>query len=203
MENHNIFTRTASIRNCELDGVKHHSVSYFHLVGSFNVCFAKKKMKDLVPHRRMLKGRRRSYKDDVSKALHDFGMSTSLHGVKRIIDDFNYLNKSPAKDHFSKRYTMESDNIEHILSDQLFCIYRKRFVAKFAVSIIWIGSFLIGITLLVLLNVLFWQRKQAVATLTTIDTYYHPIYAVPFPAVTLCNINVVHRPSLQWFIDKL
>lgn len=82
-------------------------------------------------------------------------------------------------------------------------MYRMRFIAKFGVWIIWGGSFFVGIALLVILNILFWQREQAISTITTIDTYYYNIYAVPFPSITICNINAIHRPKLQRLIDKL
>lgn len=69
--------------------------------------------------------------------------------------------------------------------------------------VFWSGSLLIGIALFILLTNLILQRRENAPTLTTIDTYYYPIYEVPFPAITFCNVNVAHRRSLQSIMDKL
>lgn len=44
---------------------------------------------------------------------------------------------------------------------------------------------------------LVWRRFQINPTITTIDTTNHPIWEVPFPAVTICNINKVFAPSAE------
>lgn len=43
--------------------------------------------------------------------------------------------------------------------------------------------------------ILVWNRFESTPTITTVDTYYHPVWAIPFPAATLCNINKVYRPA--------
>lgn len=44
---------------------------------------------------------------------------------------------------------------------------------------------------------LVWIRFVINPTITTIDTTNHPIWEVPFPSVTICNINKVHAPSAE------
>lgn len=44
---------------------------------------------------------------------------------------------------------------------------------------------------------LVWRRFQNSPTITTIDTTNHPIWNVPFPSVTICNINKVYAPRAE------
>lgn len=67
----------------------------------------------------------------------------------------------------------------------------------------WGGAVTIGILLAIKMTSLIWHRSQKSPTLTTVDTYYHPIWEVKFPAVTLCNVNIVWRPAMEEFTDKL
>lgn len=67
----------------------------------------------------------------------------------------------------------------------------------------WGGAITIGILLAMKMTTLVWYRSQATPTLTTVDTYYHPIWDVKFPAVTLCNVNVVYRPAMEEYTLKL
>lgn len=75
-------------------------------------------------------------------------------------------------------------------------------MAKCVSLIIWGGSITIGLLLAIMMTRLVWQRSQSTPTLTAVDSYYYPIYKVPFPAVTLCNINIVYRPAFEQ-ISKL
>lgn len=45
--------------------------------------------------------------------------------------------------------------------------------------------------------ILVWKRFERTPTITTIDTYYHPVWSIPFPAATICNINIVYRPATK------
>lgn len=82
-------------------------------------------------------------------------------------------------------------------------VNRKILIAKWIDVLIWGGSFISGIILFVILLQLIWQRSKKTPTITTIDTYYHPVWDVPFPALTLCNYNAVHRGALQKIIDQM
>lgn len=76
-------------------------------------------------------------------------------------------------------------------------------LAKCLSLFIWGGAILFGILLAVSMIKLVWYRTKLTPTLTTVDTYYHPVHNVPFPAVTLCNINIVYRPAMEEMIKKL
>lgn len=75
--------------------------------------------------------------------------------------------------------------------------------AKCCSLLIWGGSITFGLFLAIIMTNLIWQRSQSTPTLTTVDTYYHPIFNVPFPAVTLCNINIAYRPLVEEATKKL
>lgn len=75
-------------------------------------------------------------------------------------------------------------------------------LAKCASFFVWGGAIIIGTLLAILMTVLVWNRSQTTPTLTTIDTYYHPIWNVPFPAITLCNLNAVYRPAFDKLTEK-
>lgn len=80
---------------------------------------------------------------------------------------------------------------------------RQRIAAVTLSSITWGGAFIIGAAFTLTMITLVWQRFQATPTITTIDTYYYPIWNVPFPAVTICNINQVYRPATKNIERKL
>lgn len=83
----------------------------------------------------------------------------------------------------------------------------------------------LGVSFAVVLILLVWDRFQSTPTITTIETNNYPIWNVPvspntrmdnknqlivyayhdlqFPAVTLCNINKVHRPATMNITEKL
>lgn len=64
-------------------------------------------------------------------------------------------------------------------------------------AIVWFGSISICTLLAIIITAWVWQRWEHTPTLTTVDTYYYPISKVPFPAVTLCNINIVYRSTME------
>lgn len=76
-------------------------------------------------------------------------------------------------------------------------------MAKIVTLTFWGGALSIGIIVLCIIGNLVFQRSNKTPTLTTIDTYYHRIHDVPFPAITFCNLNVLHRSSLQPIVNKL
>lgn len=68
---------------------------------------------------------------------------------------------------------------------------------------IWISACLMGAIVAVLLIGLIYERFQSTPTITTVETYNYPIWNVKFPAVTICNINKVHRPASLKIRSKL
>lgn len=59
---------------------------------------------------------------------------------------------------------------------------------------LWLLSCVAGLYCGVLMMTLVWRRFQKNPTITTIDTYNHPIWEVAFPSVTICNNNKVYAP---------
>ncbi|XP_071455764.1 sodium channel protein Nach-like [Hetaerina americana] len=47
----------------------------------------------------------------------------------------------------------------------------------------------------VMLSFTSWDRYSSSPTLVSLESTSHPVWSVPFPAVTLCNANKVHRPA--------
>ncbi|KAL3285478.1 hypothetical protein HHI36_000010 [Cryptolaemus montrouzieri] len=72
-----------------------------------------------------------------------------------------------------------------------------------AERIFWAIATLVGIGLAVYMTTLFWGRYTSNPTRTTIKTLHAPTIAIPFPAVTLCNENVVIGSKVQEFIRSL
>lgn len=67
----------------------------------------------------------------------------------------------------------------------------------------WFLSTLAGVVFAVIMMRLVYIRFVNNPTITTIDTTNHPIWEVPFPSVTLCNINKVHAPSASNITKQL
>lgn len=54
-----------------------------------------------------------------------------------------------------------------------------------------------------LLAYLLLYRYNISPTITTLETYSYPTWKIPFPAVTLCNVNKVRKSSLRPIVEKL
>ncbi|XP_050094043.1 sodium channel protein Nach-like [Anopheles aquasalis] len=48
-----------------------------------------------------------------------------------------------------------------------------------------------------------WVRFRTTPTITTIETMTYPIWKIPFPAVTVCNINKIDREKANAIIERL
>lgn len=70
----------------------------------------------------------------------------------------------------------------------------KRLAVRIS-RILWFLSCVAGVFVGVYMMNLVWIRFQESPTITTIETTSHPIWFVPFPAVTICNINKVYAPN--------
>lgn len=140
--------------------------------------------------------------------LKQFASYTSIHGLEKLVDDFTYLNRSSVQATLSKRLKIFVSfsllpNITHSNCRFFTILCRKIYLAKSVAFVFWGGAFLIGIIVLCIMGNLVLQRSNKTPTLTTIDTYYHRIHDVSFPAITFCNLNVVHRSSFQPVVDRL
>ncbi|GAB0097885.1 sodium channel protein Nach [Sergentomyia squamirostris] len=61
--------------------------------------------------------------------------------------------------------------------------------------LVWMTACVSGAIFAIAMMSLVWDRFQTTPTVTTIETTSHPVWDVPFPSVTLCNINKVYRPN--------
>lgn len=76
-------------------------------------------------------------------------------------------------------------------------------MANYSSVLFWGGTILNCVLLAILMNTLIWERLQKTPILNTVDTTHYPIAKVKFPAVTLCNINVVYRPAMEKILKEL
>ncbi|RZB39142.1 sodium channel protein Nach-like [Asbolus verrucosus] len=70
-------------------------------------------------------------------------------------------------------------------------------------KIFWILVVLVGLSGAGYMTMLFWGRYRSNPTRTSILTAYAPNTAVPFPAVTICNINRIMANQVDDFIKRL
>uniref|UniRef100_A0A6P7GY66 Pickpocket protein 28-like n=1 Tax=Diabrotica virgifera virgifera TaxID=50390 RepID=A0A6P7GY66_DIAVI len=69
--------------------------------------------------------------------------------------------------------------------------------------IFWALIFFGGLISAIYMTFLFWERYVSNPTRATIKTYYAPTSSIPFPAVSICNVNTILETKLQVFIDSL
>lgn len=55
-------------------------------------------------------------------------------------------------------------------------------------------------TILIHLN---WKKLEETPTLLVADNYYYPMHNIPFPSITLCNVNKVYAPATGDIRNKL
>lgn len=60
----------------------------------------------------------------------------------------------------------------------------------------WILVFLCGVAFSTYFCVEMWQRWEESPVLMSVDTNRYPLKNVPFPAVTICNVNKVSKEKL-------
>uniref|UniRef100_A0A336KF41 CSON009762 protein n=1 Tax=Culicoides sonorensis TaxID=179676 RepID=A0A336KF41_CULSO len=110
-----------------------------------------------------------SVKRAMKSCLEQFLLETSLHGMKHIArKNFN--------DHDSKNVV----RLKTIIGNYL-----------------WIFVTISGALFALYMMNLVWIRFVNTPTVTTVETINNPISEVPFPAVTICNINKVHYPNTE------
>lgn len=106
----------------------------------------------------------------------DFCRETTLHGIKHVVVDIQELGSSYSRD--------------------------KR-ISKLVSLVIWVSACVMGAVFAIVLMGLVWDRFQTTPTITTVETNNYPIWNVPFPAVTICNINKVYAPATRNITEKL
>lgn len=69
--------------------------------------------------------------------------------------------------------------------------------------ILWLIIVLLGITGSIFMVQLFWQRYLSNPTRSSILSFHAPTTTIPFPAVTICNINRIITSKLEKFVKSL
>lgn len=82
-------------------------------------------------------------------------------------------------------------------------IFSQKRLNKLLSLIIWSSACVMGAVFAIVLMGLVWDRFQTTPTITTVETNNYPIWNVPFPAITICNINKVYAPATKNITDKL
>lgn len=82
-------------------------------------------------------------------------------------------------------------------------IQSQKRLNKLLSLIIWVSACVMGAVFAIVLMGLVWDRFQTTPTITTVETNNYPIWNVPFPAITICNINKVYAPATKNITEKL
>lgn len=124
-----------------------------------------------------------------------FCKQSSLHGFKNVINDIEDIETSPSKSDLicDKRKTHDSQITN--------CRTHK--MSQFFSLMVWIVVCTLSLIFAVALMLLVYQRFRTTPTITTIETNNFPIWNVNFPAVTICDINKVHRSAAEPIIQQL
>ncbi|XP_045464986.1 sodium channel protein Nach-like [Harmonia axyridis] len=69
--------------------------------------------------------------------------------------------------------------------------------------IFWALVTFCGVAMAIFMTTLFWNRYTSNPTRTTITTLHAPTLAMPFPAVTICNENLVLESKVRTFVKTL
>lgn len=112
--------------------------------------------------------------------LNSFLVSSSLHGLKHIVtNDIRDVDTTSTRE-------LKIKNI--VIVDK----FKKwRSILQ---SSLWVVLTVLGTLFSVYLMELVWSRFQTQPTVTTVETTNYPIWDVPFPAVTVCNVNKIFQP---------
>lgn len=112
--------------------------------------------------------------------LISFLMSSSLHGLKHIVaNDVRDVN------------TTGTGELKIKILDTSDKFKKWRLILQ---RTLWIALTVLGTLFSVYLMKLVWNRFQTQPTVTTVETTNYPIWDVPFPAVTVCNVDKIYKP---------
>lgn len=76
-------------------------------------------------------------------------------------------------------------------------VYPKRFTLFYFNRVIWMLLFLIGVCFSIYFCLLMWRKWDESPVLVSLETNHYPLKRVPFPAVTVCNVNKVSLNKLR------
>ncbi|XP_049542724.1 sodium channel protein Nach-like [Anopheles darlingi] len=75
--------------------------------------------------------------------------------------------------------------------------------ANYLLRLVWGLFSLVGLGFTLMLTLSAWEQFRSNPTLTTIETTTFPVSMIPFPSVTLCNINKIHSGKAKELSNRL
>ncbi|XP_058066216.1 sodium channel protein Nach-like [Anopheles bellator] len=69
--------------------------------------------------------------------------------------------------------------------------------------LVWLLVCAVSIGFTTVMGMIAWIRFRNTPTITTIETTTYPIWKIPFPAVTVCNVNKIDSKKADAIIDRL
>lgn len=81
--------------------------------------------------------------------------------------------------------------------------FKPKSIGHLISVLFWSCALIVGFILATIMIRISWNKFEAQPTITTITTAVHPIWHLPFPAVTVCNTNKVYAPAASKFTRLL
>jgi amiloride-sensitive sodium channel len=79
----------------------------------------------------------------------------------------------------------------------------KRKTFLFFCRVLWVIVVVLGVVGSSFMVNSFWTRYMGTQTRTSVETNHYPTWRLPFPAVTLCNVNRMLRSKAEALVSKL
>jgi hypothetical protein len=67
----------------------------------------------------------------------------------------------------------------------------------------WVIVILLGLIGAGIMVYTLWANYVGNPMITSVETIYYPTWSLPFPAVTLCNVNHIFRSKAEALVSKL
>lgn len=121
--------------------------------------------------------------EELNDKLRKYCKSTSIHGLKyTVADECNWC----------ERYLLSK------LFETTILIRAVTFC-----RVVWILLFLSGVCFSMYFCYLMWCKWDESPVLVSLETNHYPLKEVPFPAVTVCNVNKVSSSRLREIHEEL
>jgi amiloride-sensitive sodium channel len=79
----------------------------------------------------------------------------------------------------------------------------KRNILLFFCRVLWVIVVVLGLVGSSFMVISLRTRHAGTLTSTSVETNHYPTWRLPFPAVTLCNINRIFRSKAEALVSKL
>jgi len=73
----------------------------------------------------------------------------------------------------------------------------------FFCRVLWVIVVVLGLVGSSFMVISLWTRYVGTLTRTSVETNHYPTWRLPFPAVTLCNVNRIFRSKAEALVSKL